>query len=184
VRVAYQATDMASPEHLVVAAQAGDRVALEGLIRALYPRVLRICRAISGADGEDSCQEAMVKIVKGLDRYQQHTSFDAWVNMVTRNHCLDLRRASQRRAVLEIAASDPPSIIATEQLNASELQGDIMMALRCLPDEFRIPLVLRAICDMDIDEIAAELGIPRGTVKSRIFRARRELAALMNRSSF
>lgn len=167
---------------LVAAAKRGDRAALDHLLRLHYDRVHGICRRIAGRtrDGDDACQEAMIKIVRNLHRFDERSSFGTWVYRIATNAALDELRKRQRRPALHVAddgASNEPADPASEERIAAV--GDrraIDDALAALPEEFRTAIVLRDVGDLDYSEISEILDVPVGTVKSRIARGRRLLA--------
>ena len=181
--VAAIATQLADHE-LVTAAQGGDRGALDQLLRRHYDRVHAVCRRITGheADAADAAQDAMIAIVRNLDRFDGRSSFGTWAYRIATNASLDELRRRKRRPVpttdddhehphAEVA--DPDSGRRVDAI------GDHMaldLALRSLSDEYRLPVVLRDVADLDYAEIAAVLEIPAGTVKSRIARGRAALA--------
>jgi RNA polymerase sigma-70 factor (ECF subfamily) len=163
---------------LVRAAQRGDRAAVEALLRQHYDNIYRLCRRITGndADAADAGQEALLSIVRGLPRFDGRSNVATWIYRVTTNACLDELRRRKRRPVtglpiVETAAEPSPS--------AEAILSDRMVideALARLPVEFRVPVVLRDLCDLDYAEIAEVLDLPPGTVRSRIARGRTALA--------
>ncbi|MGQ0520479.1 MAG: RNA polymerase sigma factor [Actinomycetota bacterium] len=170
---------------LAEAARAGDQRALDQLLRRHVDRLHALCRRILGseADADDATQESLVAIARGLaaGRFDGRAAFGTWAYRVTANACLDeLRRRGRRPGVatdeeLERAAgagaSEPSSGVA-ERL-------DVEAALARLPVEFRAAVVLRDLCGLDYAEIADVLGIPPGTVRSRIARGRTALVPLL-----
>jgi RNA polymerase sigma-70 factor, ECF subfamily len=167
---------------LVVAAQGGDQGALDTLLRAHYDRVYGVCRRLAGndADAADATQEALMAIVRGLDRFDGRAKFSTWAYRVATNACLDELRRRGRRPTpglpeYETAEQDPRSDAPDI---ADGLADRIVLdsALAELPVEFRAPVVLRDQLGMDYAEIAAALDIPPGTVRSRIARGRARLA--------
>jgi RNA polymerase sigma-70 factor, ECF subfamily len=183
--VAAITTQLADNE-LVTAAQGGDRGALDQLLRRHYDRVHAVCRRITGqeADAADAAQEAMIAIVRSLDRFDGRSSFGTWVYRIATNASLDELRRRKRRAVPTSddehgrhERADPDGAARIEGL------GDHMSltaALAALPDDYRVPVVLRDVADLDYAEIAAILDIPAGTVRSRIARGRAALAAALS----
>ena len=168
---------------LVAAAQGGDRRALDELLRRHYDRVHAVCRRIAGSsrDADDAAQEAMIRIVRSLDRFDGRSAFGTWAYRIATNAALDELRRRKRRPALHIAHDDddhlpePVDDRAHQHVEAVVDRMTIDAALAALPDEFRAPIVLRDLGDLDYAEIAAELGVPLGTVKSRIARGRRML---------
>jgi RNA polymerase sigma-70 factor (ECF subfamily) len=122
-------------------------------------------------------QEAMIAIVRGLPRFDGRSQFATWVYRVATNACLDeLRRRSRHRTDPlpdhERAAAAPSPALDTAVSDRLAIDD----ALASLPLEFRAPVVLRDLCQLDYAEIADVLGIPPGTVRSRIARGRAALA--------
>ncbi|MGH9245829.1 MAG: RNA polymerase sigma factor [Acidimicrobiales bacterium] len=170
-------------DSLIAAAQAGDRAALDELLRRHYDRIYAVCRRLAAneADALDATQEALIAIVRGLSRFDGRSAFGTWCYRVATNACLDeLRRRSRRprTGLPDDEAGDErtvPSLDArVDDAVADRLAVDA--ALASLPDEFRAPVVLRDLCQLDYAEIADVLGIPPGTVRSRIARGRAALA--------
>ena len=176
---------------LVAAARTGDRDALDRLLRRYYDRVHAVCRRIAGAgrDADDAAQEAMIGIVRGLPRFDGRSAFSTWVYRIATNAALDELRRRRRRPAPHIVDDDAPwpevvDPLAERRVDAAALRLAIDDALDDLPEEFRAPVVLRDVADLDYAEIAEVLSIPLGTVKSRIARGRSQLAeALGNHDS-
>lgn len=169
---------MSDPE-LVAAAQAGDRAALEFLLARHHDRVRAVATRLTGnrADAADATQEALIAIVRGLPRFDGRSAFTTWLYRVTTNACLDELRRRRRRPVptLDDDRGRPePAATARDGSVVDRLVIDA--ALAELPEEFRVPVVLRDLADLDYAEIAAVLDVPVGTVKSRIARGRSALA--------
>jgi RNA polymerase sigma-70 factor, ECF subfamily len=174
----------------VTAAQGGDRGALDQLLRRHYDRVHAVCRRITGheADAADAAQEAMIAIVRNLARFDGRSSFGTWTYRIATNASLDELRRRKRRAVPTSNDDTADHHHASETADPDSGQridafGDHMAldaALRLLSDEYRLPVVLRDVADLDYAEIAAVLNIPVGTVKSRIARGRAALAVALS----
>ncbi|MET0908274.1 MAG: sigma-70 family RNA polymerase sigma factor [Ilumatobacteraceae bacterium] len=170
---------------LVTAAQSGDRGALDQLLRRHYDRVHAVCRRITGSasDADDACQEALIKIVRNLPRFDGRSSFGTWAYRIATNASLDELRKRQRRPSLRVVddgdADRDANLVdraATGRFDQVDDQLEIDAALETLSDDFRVVVVLRDVVDLDYQEIADVLDIPLGTVKSRIARARSQLA--------
>ena len=175
--------EVADDRALVAAAQAGDRQALESLLRRHYDRVHAICRRIAGStrDADDAAQEAMISIVRGLARFDGRSAFSTWTYRIATNAALDELRKRERRPAPHFSddggtAPDVADPLSHRRVEAAVDRLTIDEALDDLPEEFRVAVVLRDLCDLDYAEIAATLGVPVGTVKSRIARGRSLLA--------
>ncbi|MFL6204263.1 MAG: RNA polymerase sigma factor [Acidimicrobiales bacterium] len=163
------------------AAQAGDRDALDALLRRHHDRIHAVCRRLAGneADALDATQEALIAIARGIRRFDGRAAFTTWAYRVATNACLDELRRRKRRPRPGL----PDDVAAGEVGAASAVAIDVVpdrlaidAALAELPEEFRAPVVLRDLCDLDYAEIAEILAIPPGTVRSRIARGRAQLA--------
>jgi RNA polymerase sigma-70 factor (ECF subfamily) len=147
-----------------------------------------VCRRLAGndADALDATQEALIAMAKGIRRFDGRSAFSTWAYRVATNACLDELRRRKRRPLVglpdDLGHGDrhdlsPPMATGIEVL-PDRLAIDA--ALGQLSEEFRAPVVLRDLCDLDYAEIARILGIPPGTVRSRIARGRAQLATLLD----
>lgn len=172
---------------LVAQAQGGDRAALDELLRDHYDRIYAICRRIAGneADAADATQEALMAIVRGLAKFDNRSKFSTWSYRVATNACLDELRRRKRRPTPGLVDEhdgwveqhvDDPTPAFDEQI---AVRDEVQAALNQLPEEFRAPVVLRDCAGLDYAEIAETLGIPPGTVRSRIARGRTKLAEIL-----
>ena len=140
-----------------------------------------MCRRLAGneADAFDATQEALIAIARGIRRFDGRAAFSTWAYRVATNACLDELRRRKRRAVPGLPDDLGVGEVSATASVAIDVLPDrlaIDAALAELPEEFRAPVVLRDLCDLDYAEIAAALGIPPGTVRSRIARGRAQLA--------
>jgi RNA polymerase sigma-70 factor (ECF subfamily) len=174
----------ADDEELVARARAGDRSALEELLRRHHDRIrllcLRMCR--DRQDADDATQEALMAIVRGLDGFDGRSSFATWAYRVATNRCTDeIRRRRRRPEPVDEHDHDVPA--DDEDPADGAVRGDVRALLRAalddLPDEFREVVVLRDVLDLDYATIAEVLEIRPGTVRSRLARARARLAAAL-----
>ena len=173
----------------MTAAQAGDRSALDALLRRHHDRIHAVCRRLAGneADALDATQEALIAIARGIRRFDGRAAFTTWAYRVATNACLDELRRRRRRPTpgLPDDLDDAPAShgggahARSAGIEAIPDRLAIDDALAQLPVEFRAPVVLRDLCDLDYAEIADVLDIPAGTVRSRIARGRAQLARLL-----
>lgn len=182
-------------DQLVLAAQRGDRAALDALLRRHHDRILVLCRRLcrDRGEAEDATQNALIAIVRGLPRFDRTAAFTTWSYRVATNACFDeLRRRGRRPepadpSTAEVAVegrANPPlhrahSADPEQAAIDTERRGELQRALDRLPDEFRVPVVLRDVAELDYAEIGELLGLAPGTVRSRISRGRAKLAAML-----
>jgi RNA polymerase sigma factor (sigma-70 family) len=152
------------PEN-VAAAQHGDALALDRLLDELAPYVRRLCARIAPAAADDATQEALLAVFQSLPSLRAPEAIMTWVRSVTVRTAIRLAR----RHDLEL-----PSEQTLMGRHSCSLEGlvDIDDALARLPVSQRVVLVLRTREGLSEQEIATTLGIPTGTVKSRLHRAR------------
>lgn len=166
----------------MAAALEGDGVALDTLLRRHHDRVWALCRRLAGndADAADATQEALVTVVRRLDRFDGRSQFSTWLYRVATNACLDeLRRRSRRPRPTDDAVLADRGAVGPAVDAAVADRLDVDAALAQLRPEFRAAVVLRDLCDLDYAEIAEVLDLAPGTVRSRIARGRAALAHLM-----
>lgn len=161
----------------------GDRLAAEHVLGELYAPVHAVCRRICAnlADAEDATQEAMISIARGLRHFDGRAAVTTWAYRIATNAALDeLRRRGRRPRPADSAHS--PEVVDDTPSGVDRLDDrlDIDAALAGLHDEFRVAVVLRDVVGMEYSEIATDLGVPIGTVRSRIARGRRQLAAVLD----
>jgi RNA polymerase sigma-70 factor (ECF subfamily) len=159
-------------ETLVLYAQEGQREALDRLACRWRPRHYAHARRLLGTGDKaaDAVQDAWIGIIRGLWRLKDPTRFPAWSYAIVTRRCQDvLRHAARGRETLldENVASDPPG----DPLGARHLRD----GLSSLPPSQRAAVALFYRDGLTVSEIAEALGIPVGTVKTRLFHARRTL---------
>jgi RNA polymerase sigma-70 factor (ECF subfamily) len=166
----------------VAQARTGDQRALEALLRRHQDRLYAVCRRLTGSDSDaaDALQDTLIAVVRGLPRFDGRSSFGTWSYRIAVNASLDELRARARRPE---AAMDERSATVRDQAESVADRLDIDAALRRLTPEFRAPVVLRDVCQLDYAEIAEVLGLPPGTVRSRIARGRAALVGLLGERS-
>lgn len=158
---------------------AGDVDAFNELMDAHEDRVYAVCyRMLQDRDKAlDATQDTFLTVFRKADRYQARAAFSTWLYRVAMNTCYDhLRRQKRRRADPLPESHDPVDITATDAYDSIEVRPDIERALGDLSDEFRAAVVLVDLQGMSLDQAADTLEVPTGTVKSRLFRARKQLA--------
>ncbi len=162
-------------------------VACEGdvfaaLYREFRPRVVGLCRYFLGSreEAEDAASDVFLRLPKAMESYDRRLPFARWLSTVTGHYCLDLLRRwqTERRYFTHAAPGRPhPSSASSplDQLLAVEQENAVRGAVSRLPEIYRRPLVLRYYNEMSYEQISERLGLNKGTVKTRIFRAKKEL---------
>jgi RNA polymerase sigma-70 factor (ECF subfamily) len=143
------------------------------------PLAFRIARGVlrNSADAEDVAQDAVLRAYRRFARLRDRTRFRAWLVRITFRIALDRARSANRREQRETLWAQPQPRASTEDLAASsEFQDHLARALDELSPKLRLVLLLAAIEGHMLDEVAEMLGLPIGTVKSRLFVARKQLA--------
>ena len=164
---------------LLLKARAGDREAFELIVAAKAEPLFRTAMAIVGneADARDATQESFINAWRSFSRLRDLERFDAWLGRILINQCrMTLRH---RGRVREIAISDYTD---SPRAALADSTSDFDAAFDRLSVDQRSLLVLHHMHGYDVREIAGWLGIPAGTVKWRLSRARRALTAELERS--
>lgn len=156
------------------AARKGDARAFETLVRAYQVDVWRLCLHLMGnpAQADDVTQDAFVRIFRFLPRYRGDSRFSTWVFAIARNCALDEMRKTKRRQLLLDRAHLQRQVQHVEQSSLVEVRD----ALAALSLELREPIVLIDMLGESYRDAAIVLGVPEGTVKSRVHRGRLQLA--------
>ena len=173
---------------LVAQVQAGDEAAFTQLVRKYQQQVFNLILYYTGNKNEveDLAQDVFVKVYTHLGNFETRATFRTWLYRITLNVCIDharrrkLRRMlsldglsewSRERLTFDLQATDTPEAHAERR----ELDEHIRRSIARLPEDFRRVLVLRDLQELEYEEIAAITGWSLGTVKSRLFRARRRM---------
>jgi RNA polymerase sigma-70 factor, ECF subfamily len=163
---------------VVASARRGDIAAFESLVRAYQGDVWRLCFHLLGnaAAADDVTQDAFVRAFRFMHRYRGDSKFSTWLFSIARNCALDeVRRHQRRRKIAELVEAQPDR--APER---TDLGIEVREAVQALPLELREPLVMIDILGQTYAEVAESLGMPVGTVKSRVHRARDSLASVLS----
>jgi len=165
----------------VQSARGGDRAALDALLRRHYDRLYALCRRMTGddADAADACQEALMAVVRGLPSFDGRSAFGTWAYRVATNACLDELRRRRRRPEPGLPEGAGEVASPADAVEGATTRMDLDRALQTLPADYRAAVVLRDVCGLSYDDIAVTLGIPAGTVRSRIARGRSALVPLL-----
>ncbi len=173
-------------EELVERAKRGDARAYEEIVRTYQSIAFRTAYLIAGtaADAEEAAQDGFLEAYRALARFRRGEPLRPWLLQIVANEARNRRRSAGRRARLSVraAAQEPsggaaPSPEAT--LLASESRASLLAALNELREEDRQVIACRYLLDLSEDETAAALGLPRGTVKSRLSRSLERLRTQM-----
>ena len=178
-----------APEaELVARARRGDRSAYDGLVADNQVLAFRTAYLVLGDAGEaeDAAQEAFVKAYGAFHRFREGSPFRPWLLKIVGNAARNRRRSGGRRRTRELRVGAmlplaPPAPSAEQEVLDAERRATLVSAIDALPPDDRLVLGARYFLDLAEAEIAELAGIPRGTVKSRLSRARRRLAEALAR---
>jgi len=169
---------------LAVAKSPGDSGSFEELAMPHFTQLYNFACWLTGdrAAAEDLVQETMMKALRGFSSYQQGTNFRAWMHRILRNTYLTSQ--SGLRAAVSLDSDDAPPEPSTQETPESVLlsrceRGAIQSALESLPVHFREVILLCDMEEMTYQEISQALGVPVGTVMSRLSRARKAMRELL-----
>jgi RNA polymerase sigma factor (sigma-70 family) len=156
----------------------GDRVALDALLVAVRPEVLRLCARFlpNREDAEEACQDTLLAVARGITRFEERSSFHTWLHRLSANRARSTYRALRRRWLLE--AGDVPLPDRADPRRTSVVAGtrlDLLDALDAVRPDLAEVVTLRDVLGLSYQEIATLLEVPEGTVKSRLHLARREV---------
>lgn len=187
------ASDDSLDIEVVSSSVASRNDALEAIMRRYNQRLFRLARAIlkDGADAEDVLQECYIKVHRHLPNFEGRSHLSTWLSGVVINESLGALRKRKRDEAISKAAEHDNQTDAgrvaylasentwepEEHVERRDLRMLLERAVDSLPDRFRVVFVMRMVEEMSIKETAAVLNIPRGTVKTREFRAKRLLRA-------
>ncbi len=171
---------------------AGENSAWEALLRAYTRKIYSLCYRFTGRSeaAEDLTQEVFIKISQTLRTFDAaQGSFSTWLHRVARNHLVDHYRRTKKDKITDSIEDDletiqekpTPSTGPAGLVEARERKELLQRGLDQLSPDLREAVVLRDLQDLDYAEIAQVLGVPEGTVKSRINRGRLELARVLKR---
>ncbi|MCC6394985.1 MAG: sigma-70 family RNA polymerase sigma factor [Bryobacterales bacterium] len=186
------ANSLDTDSSLVERCLGGDDAAWEDLVRSHTRRVYAVCYRFtgSGAEAQDLTQDVFLRVFKTLGSFRSgEGSFSVWLLRLTRNLLIDnYRRGKQERATDSIEEQLPMleekyslSSRTDGMLAGREASEILQAALERLSPELRETLILRDLEELEYREIAQSLGVPEGTVKSRLNRGRAELARILRR---
>ena len=170
----------------------GDANAFETLVleyeKNVYNRALRMTG--NSEDAADMTQEAFIKAYNSLQSFRGDSKFSVWLYRIVSNVCLDFLRSKNRRPTVSLSVEDDDGedaqLDVADESQSPELLLDrkltrdsVRRGLDSLPPDYRQILLLREIQGLSYDEIAQALSLEVGTVKSRIFRARKRLCTFL-----
>ncbi len=172
-------------QRLIREAQQGNTAAFEAIVnehaQLVYNLALRM--VVNPQEAEDIAQEAFVRVWQALPQFRAQAKFSTWLYRIVTNLCYNrLPRLKQ-----ELQAVDPDDeayLLAGEtavetQLLTAEIKAELYEAIRTLPEGYRLLITLRHLQEMSYDEIATVTEMPLGSVKTGIFRARRQLRRIL-----
>jgi RNA polymerase sigma-70 factor (ECF subfamily) len=166
----------------------GDVAAFGVLVTRYRARIIALARRMLAAatpdEAEDVAQEAFVAAYDKRGSFRRGEPFRPWLYRIAVNRCLDRLRAQSRRPMLvEITSVPEPALAGGDPVDAlltEEGEQRLSAAVAALPPKLRAVFLLRHLDDLSYEEIAAATGVPLGTVKTHLFRARAHLRAALS----
>jgi RNA polymerase sigma-70 factor, ECF subfamily len=180
----------ATPDSLIEQCLSGDQAAWETIVRQHWRKVFNVAYKFVGKhdEAEDLAQDIFLKIFKALDTFDRRANFQTWIISIARNLCIDHYRSvrKERETIAREVDAGELTPVSAEigpegALERSDLRALLQRALERLPVALRTAVVLRDLQELSYQEIADQLNLPEGTVKSRINRGRLELARQVRR---
>jgi RNA polymerase sigma-70 factor, ECF subfamily len=180
----------ATPDSLIEQCLKGDQAAWETIVRQNWRKVFNVAYKFVGKhdEAEDLTQDIFLKIFRALGTFDRRANFQTWIVSISRNLCIDHYRSvrKERQTIArEVDAGDlqpaSPERGPYQAAEHQDLRALLRQALQTLPATLRTAVVLRDLQELSYQEIADQLGLPEGTVKSRINRGRIELAHQLKR---
>ncbi len=173
---------LAAPDHALVAAfRAGDEFAFVALYNRYKGAIYAYCAKmlLDREAAQDVTQEVFLRAYENRDRLVAGEAFRAWLYTVARNRCLNLLRTAGRDVPFDEDDAPPLPDTPFSDLDRTERVALVDRGLRALPADYREVIVLREYDDLSYEEIAAATRSTVSAVKSRLFKARRKLGALL-----
>ncbi len=167
---------------LVVRAKRGETAAQEALVSHLAPLVFRLASRFfrSREDVEDLAQEAFSRCFLKIDQVRPDANVAGWVSRVTINVCYDrLRKLQREKAAMERYLAEPREFNPPD----ADAYDDVRRAVDQLDPKFRIPLLLKEVEELSVEEISNIMGLSQANVKIRLYRARKMLAGVLSSRS-
>lgn len=172
-------TTAAQDAELLARVLDGDHDAFNQIMRNHEDRVFSVCLRIMGEREHalDATQEAFLTAFRKAGQFKGSSALGTWIYRIAVNTCYDQLRKQKRRRTDPMADHlEPADYAAEDAVESAGLRPEIQRALAAIPADFRVAVVLSDIEGMGLPDVAEVLGVPVGTVKSRVFRGRRLLA--------
>lgn len=175
---------------LIERAKAGDAAAAGEIVERYQRRIYTLCvRILADADAaEELTQETLIKALTGLEKFDGRASLSTWLYRIATNACYSRMRSDRVRSRGRVTwpeIGEPEGIRGVQQqddpLDARQRRKLVASALDQINPEHRVVLVLRDVQGLEYEQVAEVLGVPMGTIKSRLFRARAALREAVER---
>ena len=178
---------------LIAKLKQGDPAAFEDMVRRFSPRLLSSATRVLGNPDEarDAVQEALISTWRNIGQFEGTSALYTWLHRIVINACLGRMRSARAKKEVSISDDERPIAAAFEGLRGAwtevgpnlekrtAMRHAIQRALRKIPEEFRIVLLLRDVEELSSKETADHLGIPDALVRQRLHRARTIMAEML-----
>jgi len=168
--------------------ETGDRAMFAVLVERYQDRVFRLVASVlgpySGADAEEVSQEVFLRLYRKIRQFTGQAGFGTWLYRIAYNLAIDWRRRARFR-LPHVSVEEIPALASSsdplEDVMTKETKDLVALAMEDLPDLYRTTLYMHYWLERPVEEIAELMGIPEGTVKSQLFRARKLLKDKLGR---
>lgn len=160
---------------------------MKSIIEQYRNNIRKIISSMTGSNNEDIEQEVYIRTWKNINKYKENGKFKSWINTITANLCRDYMKSSYFRHSQNIVSEEEELIQIKDERESIETkliqkqrQKRIMDAVDALKPKFREVIIMYEMQDMSYEDIAEKLKCPVGTVRSRLFNARKELSITLS----
>jgi RNA polymerase sigma-70 factor (ECF subfamily) len=158
--------------------------AFELVVANYQNKVFRLALSILGdrAKAEDAAQESFLRVWRGLPGFRSASSISTWIYSITRNTTLNILSAAANRPTLSLDQPSVRAVAESHKPSRAEPAEDLLDLVAQLPEKYRQVLILFYVEDKSYDQVAEILNLPLGTIKTNLYRARKEIAGALLRA--
>jgi RNA polymerase sigma-70 factor (ECF subfamily) len=172
-------------ENLIRRCLAGDSASVRSIVEQYERLVFGLCYRMLGhrQDAEDTTQETFIRVVRSLHRWDRSRPFRPWLLAIAANRCRTLL-STRKKAPVSVDTIDHQAVAPDSTNSGSDLAEELQRALDSVREEYRLVFTLYHLQELPLSEISVIVQHPEGTIKTWLFRVRRELAEFLRRRGF